>query len=281
MMIDRRMMMQGAGAATLLAASRTGAAATPTYWSRRVSVRAEGVGSDVLLIPGLGTGPAIWNATRAAAPGHRYHLMHVRGFAGLAPDGNAQGPILNPVMEEIARYITVMGLGRPAVVGHSMGGMEAMLLALAHPDLVGRLMVVDMLPAGAGMLGGTAGGLGFLGDQLFGYFTGTQAGRRQFAQMMRDLSPGGGSNDPDVVAVALREMANIDLGPRLSRIRAPMSVVYAVASDAQERTARTQQYRSAYAGAKNAKLVPIGPSGHVIMIDQPAQFAGALRTFLA
>ena len=40
--------------------------------------------------------------------------------------------------------------GRVHVVGHSMGGKTAMVLALRHPDLVDRLVVVDISPAGGG-----------------------------------------------------------------------------------------------------------------------------------
>jgi pimeloyl-ACP methyl ester carboxylesterase len=38
------------------------------------------------------------------------------------------------------------------VVGHSLGGKTAMLLALQHPDLVGRLAVVDIAPKDYGSL---------------------------------------------------------------------------------------------------------------------------------
>ena len=43
--------------------------------------------------------------------------------------------------------------GRVHVVGHSMGGKVAMLLALRHPDLVDRLVVADIAPASGGSLG--------------------------------------------------------------------------------------------------------------------------------
>ncbi|MEX5263245.1 MULTISPECIES: alpha/beta fold hydrolase [Kocuria] len=40
--------------------------------------------------------------------------------------------------------------GPVAVVGHSLGGKVAMVLALRHPELVSRLVVVDIAPARAG-----------------------------------------------------------------------------------------------------------------------------------
>jgi pimeloyl-ACP methyl ester carboxylesterase len=45
------------------------------------------------------------------------------------------------------------GDGPVHVVGHSMGGKVAMVLALRHPHLVDRLVVVDIAPAAGGSLG--------------------------------------------------------------------------------------------------------------------------------
>lgn len=47
---------------------------------------------------------------------------------------------------EIARFIEDNVGGPAAVVGHSMGGKAAMTLALTRPELVERLVVVDIAP---------------------------------------------------------------------------------------------------------------------------------------
>jgi pimeloyl-ACP methyl ester carboxylesterase len=266
------------GAATLLFAWAAPALALP-FASRRITVTVRGNGPDVVLIPGLASGPGIWNGVLTAVPGYRYHLVQVRGFAGLPADANKSGTLIAPLVDEIARYMASAGLVRPAVVGHSMGGMLAMMLALRPSVAVGRIMVVDMLPDGAGMVGGTAGGMGYLADQLSDYFTATVAGRRMFADMLAS-SPGARGSDPDVIASALRELAHTDLGPQLSRVTAPFKIVYAVPADAQGRDVQTRIFRAAYAPARLASLQPIGPSGHVVMADQPTRFAATLAAFL-
>lgn len=275
--MNRRSLLRG-GAALLAGCMGTRAAlASAPFASRRIAVTTRGAGRDVVLIAGLASGPGIWTGVVGGVPGYRWHLVHVRGFAGLAADANATGPVVQPVADEIARYIGAAGLNRPAIIGHSMGGTLAMLLGLK--GLAGRLMVVDMLPEGAAMVGGTASGMGFLADQLSQYFTGTQAGRAYLARIVAQ-APGARDSDPDVIANALRDLANIDLGPQLPRLAAPMEVVYAVGGDSAQANETTRTFRAAYAPKRGVRLVPVGPSGHVIMADQPARFNAVLGDFL-
>ena len=275
--MDRRKLLLGGAAALAALAMRSAPAWAAPFTSRRIAVSVQGSGRDVLLIPGLASGPHIWKAAMAAVPGCRWHLIHVRGFAGLAAEANGSGPLVQPLADEIARYIAAAGLSRPAIVGHSMGGTLAMLLGLK--GVAGRVMVVDMLPEGAAMVGGTAQGMGYLADQLSQYFTGTKAGRAYLAEMLAQ-APGAQGSDPDVIANALRDLANIDLGGQLDRITAPMDVVYAVGADPAQASEITRTFRAAYAAKKSARLLPIGPSGHMVMQDQPARFAAMLRDFL-
>jgi pimeloyl-ACP methyl ester carboxylesterase len=250
------------------------------FSSRRIAVRVVGSGPDVVLIPGLGSSPDVWNGLVQALPGYRWHLVHVRGFAGLEAGDNARGPLLQPLADEIGRYARESGLGAPPVIGHSMGGMLGMMIALARPAPLSRLMVVDMLPSGAAMVGGTTDGIGFLARQLQGYFTGTEAGRRAFATLLRDATPGGADSDPDVIADALAELADTDLGPRLSAIGVPLTVVPALPGERRLDAAALSRMEAAYRPVRTLDIEPIGPSGHMVMADQPARFAAVVGAFL-
>jgi pimeloyl-ACP methyl ester carboxylesterase len=296
-----RFMLFAAAAAGVAGAASLGGAAAPTQGPNptqvrtqaqaaapltptRFSVVVKGSGPDVILIPGLTASRDVWSGTVAAVPGYRYHLVQVAGFAGSGPGGNASGNVVAPVAEEIARYITARKLDRPAIVGHSMGGTVAMMLAARHPGRVGKAMVVDMLPQPAGLVGSSATGIRGLAESLRG-MSATPGGRRLVGSLIGMF---GGTekvdsrSDPDVVARAAHELAVTDLTPELPKIRAPLTVVYATPprSEYVDPAQITRDYRLAYAGARSVKLVPVANSGHMIMYEQPKLFTSALREFL-
>ena len=48
--------------------------------------------------------------------------------------------------EDIQQFIETQALDRPVVLGHSMGGMNAMTFAAQHPDLLRALVLIDVGP---------------------------------------------------------------------------------------------------------------------------------------
>jgi N-formylmaleamate deformylase len=275
----RVFLFAGFAAALLTLLPASGASAQP-FSSDRISVVVQGSGPDVVLIPGLTASRDMWRATVAAVPGYRYHLIQVNGFSGTRAGANAEGPVVEPVAAEIGRYIASGRLDRPALIGHSMGGTLAMMIAARQPRLAGRVMVVDMLPQPAGLFGGSAAGLGSLADRL----ASTPGGRRLLGSLVGQFGADtpGRESDPDVVARATHDLARTDLAPELPAITAPMTVLFATpGASSPEHRRIVQNYRFSYAGAKTAKLRPIGESGHMIMYDQPARFADEVKRFLA
>lgn len=57
-------------------------------------------------------------------------------------------PLMNyeVMVDDLLGWMDAHGLARATVVGHSMGGKTAMLLACRHPGRVERLVVVDIAP---------------------------------------------------------------------------------------------------------------------------------------
>lgn len=279
--MKRRDFLLAAGAASALAFLPALPAGAQGFSSDRISVTVEGRGPDVILIPGLTASSDMWKATVAAVPGYRYHLVQVNGFAGTRAGGNSSGPVVEPVASEIARYIFARKLEAPALIGHSMGGTLAMMVASRHPARVGRVMVVDMLPRPDGLFGGGLSGLGPLAEQL----ASSLEGRRLLGSLVGRFGADtpDKASDPDVVARATRDLGRTDLSSDLPRIAAPMTVLFATPapSGTPEHMRVVQDYRAAYAGARTARLRPVAQSGHMIMYDQPKRFAAEVKAFLS
>jgi pimeloyl-ACP methyl ester carboxylesterase len=273
--MNRRHFIAAGLAVVLIGCTPSAAEAAPPFSPTRFSVEVKGSGPDVILIPGLTAGRDVWSGAVAAIPGYRYHLVQVSGFAGEPVRGNAQGAVVAPLADEIGRYIAATGLQRPAIVGHSMGGTLAMMIAARQPEKVGKVMVVDMLPQPAGLFGSSAANLGPLAGSLRNIVS-SPSGRRLVESFLGNR---GDRSDPEVVSRAMHELANTDLTRELPKIKAPLTVVYA-GRDPEAAARADRSYRTGYASAK-ARLVRIDNSGHMIMYDQPSRFAQAMKDFLA
>ncbi|MFZ4165150.1 alpha/beta fold hydrolase [Brevundimonas sp. NPDC058933] len=270
------------------------------FASDRLHVRVDGPegAPDLILIPGLSSSPEVWQGTVDHLAGrYRVHRIHVQGFAGAPAEGNATGPVAAPVAEEIARYIREQGLQKPAVVGHSMGGTMAMMLAARHPDMVGKLMVIDMIPFMGAMFGPpgtTAESVKPVADQV--YAAQSTAPRDQYLTqakasvtgMIRTEAARTGpltdveTSDQQVSAAAFRELIVTDLRPELGEITAPTEVLYVKFNDPRMTDAITDAiYQMSFSTLPSARLKRIDDSAHFIMLDQPAAFYADLDAFLA
>lgn len=104
-----------------------------------------GAGAPVVILHGLYGAKRNWGSIAARlATRRRVITVDLRNHGESPWDARHDYPVL---AADVARLIEAR-LGGPAdVLGHSMGGKAAMILALSRPELVSRLVVVDIAPA--------------------------------------------------------------------------------------------------------------------------------------
>lgn len=265
------------------------------FASDRLSVEVIGRGPDVILIPGLASSREVWRplATRLAAT-HRVHLVQLAGFAG-EPWSHGDQPFVAPEVAELARYIEQARLDHPAVIGHSLGGLSGLMLAQAHPELVGRLMIVDALPFYSAMFGPTATAESArpFADQASAQLLAADdaAFAAQQAQTATALSrtpatqtamaEWSRTTDRHAMASAFRDVMTTDARPGLAAMTLPVTALYASDADGGAPAAMADaMWTSQYATLPGVTLIRVDDSRHFIMADQPARFDALVDDFL-
>ena len=262
----------------------------------RFTVEVSGQGPDVVLIPGLASSRAVYDGVMPELlKGHRVHRVQIAGFAGLAAGPNATGSVIEPTIEELNRYIVDQGLRKPAVIGHSMGGLSGLLLAQRHPESVGRVLVVDALPFFSLLFGPSTtaasvepqaaqarAGMIAMADEAFAAgqlrTAGTLTMNASMRQTMADWSV---TSNREVMSQAMYEVMTTDARPALAAMTTPVTVLYAWdASMGVPAAMMDGLYGAAYAGLPGVKLVRVEGAYHFIMWDQPARFAQEVEAFL-
>ncbi len=268
----------------------------PDSGQERFRVTITGEGPDVLLIPGLGSSAATWDDTVTRFKDHyRLHVLNLAGFAGEPAGANASGDILPPTVEALDAYIKSHRLQHPVLVGHSAGGLLALMLAKAHPEDTGRLVLVDTLPyvgvifdpsaapdrikpVADALRGGmeTASQEAFKAQQAQGVSRLATAPEAQAKVLGWSLT-----SDRHVLTQVFYEALVTDLRPGLAAIETPAVLLYPV-DTASGQTAATVEptYKANYAGLPNLRMTPVSGSRHFIMLDQPEAFAWALADAL-
>ena len=285
----------GAVFATQALAEPVTAIQTAPFASDRLSVEVIGSGPDIILIPGLASSREVWRplATRLAAT-HRVHLVQLAGFAG-EPWSHGDGPFVAPEVEELARYIAEAGLDKPAVIGHSMGGLSGLLLAQSHPDRVGRLMTVDALPFYSAMVGpavtpdqarpfAAQAAAAILGadEAAFRAQQGQMAaGLARDPAMREAMVDWSMTSDRQAFAAAMTDVMTTDARPGLAGMTTPVTALYATDAEGALPPAMAQGlWEREYAALPGVKLIRVDVSRHFIMADQPERFAELVDEFL-
>ncbi len=284
--------------------------AASLFEGKRLTVLVEGPedGQDVVLIPGLASPRAVWGPTAERLKGkYRLHIVQIRGFGDEAGMNGEEGPVLDAFITELGDYIDDQIDNKrrpaPAVIGHSMGGLSALMLGAYIPGKIGKIMVVDAVPfigtifgspnvdairpqaeaMAAGMratYGKPTGQAPVLTDEQkeaaarSNRMSNNADGQEQVARWSSDA-------DPRVTAQLMYDVMTTDMRPKLPNIVAPVTLLYAHDPAIMTEAQATGAFVPQYAGAARFNAVRIEGSRHFIMLDQPQKFAEEVDAFLA
>jgi pimeloyl-ACP methyl ester carboxylesterase len=107
-----------------------------------------GGGRPLLVLNGFGATSADWDPSfiDRLASSNELILLNNRGIGGSTDEG--QSFDIAKLAADAARVIEILGIERASVVGWSMGGFIAQVIALNHADRVDKLVLLSTDPGG-------------------------------------------------------------------------------------------------------------------------------------
>jgi pimeloyl-ACP methyl ester carboxylesterase len=140
----RKLTLKSFASATLV--TITAFMAPASHADTAIGVTETGQGPALVFIAGLNSGSETFSETcNAFVATHTCLLLDLPGFAGQAPVDVSAG-FLAPMRDAIIELLRDKDIAGATLVGHSLGGDVAMMVALEAPELAARLVLLDSLP---------------------------------------------------------------------------------------------------------------------------------------
>ena len=206
-----------------------------------------------------------------------------RGHASTASDTLAPFTYYDSA-NDLAALLAHLGINKAVLTGMSQGGFLSLRAALAHPEIVRALILIDTQagqedPEAAERPHATGWRLGRehgLSDQLAGIIEGIilgdkWSGAEAWKAKWRKIKP------VNMLGCMNTLATRDDVTPKLGQIKVPALVVHGDA-DAAIELALAEKLT---AGLANAKLVVVPGAGHAANLTHPATVNPAIEAFLA
>ena len=268
--------------------------ATADIEAPQIRVEAEGDGDTTLFIPGLSSSPRHFRNALSQPVGGASHWVNLPGFAGEHAPTNTDAYV-GPVADAIIAHIVENDLKDIQLVGHSLGGVLAIIVASEIPERIDGVLIVDSVPflpalfnpaateetAGAQARAMQANMLAMDRAQFDGMLYAGLSRQALSEDARTEVYEDILASDQTSIASGMADLMSTDFTARLSLIESnvtlliPHHAAIGVNSEMLE-----SRYRSLYAPLDQLETVVIENSAHFIQLDQPAAFEAELLKFL-
>ena len=258
----------------------------PSRMALQLNSDTVGDGPPLLVLHGLFGSAGNWRSVaRTLSATHRVSCLDLRNH-GASPWAATMS--YAEMADDVAHFIERQPTPRASVLGHSMGGKTAMALALTRPDLVDRLLVVDIAPLDY------ADTLSALAETMRGVDLSSATSRGEVQRTLASRLP-----DPSVAAFLAQNLVardgHFDWRINLAALSPAMAELAGFPASLRER--RFESPLHAIAGEHSsyvprhdaAAFAPMFPqavvevvagAGHWVHADRPREFVAAVQRAL-
>jgi N-formylmaleamate deformylase len=241
-----------------------------------------GEGPPVYFIPGLASPGSVFDELAADMRelGYQTRVSTLAGFAGVPP---ISGETFLPVVHrQLADELAGLEGKPPLLIGHSLGGFMALWLGATNSEHLAGVIAIDGVPY-----------LGALADPSATPES-NREGAKQLEAFMASLTPeqyaaqnrmalsgmitepenverfaeAGGRSDPATVGRAVAEMLTTDIRPLMQQVTAPVVLIQAADSGANEGAVKA--FAAQVADIPDVRHVVADQGRHFVQIDDPA-----------
>jgi pimeloyl-ACP methyl ester carboxylesterase len=242
-----------------------------------------GRGRPVILLHGWLGSWGLWQETMTyLSSNFRTYALDFWGFGESGKKLTSYA--ISDFVSLVDEFMTILGIERAPLVGHSMGGTVSLEVAIRYPERVSNVTVIGSPIIGNSLavllkLAGYRPIAVLVFSMMWALKLGIRASaplitrdRRWYSMIDRDLS----KTTVESFLTSIASLHRTDLTPTLDRISVPTMGMYGD----RDIIVDPKQWRPLKERLPQARIERFPDAGHFIMLDTPAKFQNTLRDFL-
>jgi pimeloyl-ACP methyl ester carboxylesterase len=242
-----------------------------------------GHGSPVILLHGWLGSWRYWMPTmEALADSYRTYALDLWGFGD--SDKSGSNYTIDDYVRMIGDFLDGLGISQAFLIGHSLGGVVALRLALERPRQVGKLVLVGTPVYGGGLAGPMKVNRNPLSRLMAGPRTLVSVWMRSlkrdsaaWSEIYDEISEDTGKLDQAAVEQSMDSMENLDLREALKQFYTHALVVYGEKDEFID-PAQADIFADKTA---TAQVFILNNCRHFPFLDEPSKFHRLLKDFLS